>query len=143
MGVLQYSLLIVKVAFTVISEKNCYENNQQPLKNVEQTNRRSEGQTGKSDFTGSSVYGVQYTKLDHICLLNILLIYLDIGCIPYQTMFNWVIQSRVSKISVKDMHILFSYEGVLIAPSTLQHNHLGHPFSMYATFFEKLLFLIP
>ena len=30
---------------------------------------------------------------------------------------------RASRISVKDMHILFAYRGILITSSTLQHNH--------------------
>ena len=60
-------------------------------------------------------------NLDHICLLNLLLIYLDTGCIPYPTMFIRVIQSRVSQISVKYMHILFSCGGILITSSTLQY----------------------
>ena len=47
-------------------------------------------------------------KLDHIYLLNILLINFDIGCSPCQTMFNCVIQSRVSQILVKYIHILIS-----------------------------------
>ena len=38
-------------------------------------------------------------------------------------MFNYVIQSRVSQTSVKDIHILFLFGGILITSSTLQHNH--------------------
>ena len=86
-------------------------------------NQKNEGQTDNSDLTVSFVYGVQYTKLGHNCLLNVLLICLDIICIPYQTMSNCDIQSRFSQISAKTIHILFSYEGILITSSTLQHNH--------------------
>ena len=37
-------------------------------------------------------------------------------------MFNCIIQSRIPQMSVEDIHILFSYEGVLWS-STFQHNH--------------------
>ena len=48
--------------------------------------------------------------------------YPDIGSIRYRTMFNCIIQSRIPQMSVEDLHILFSYEGVLRS-STFQHNH--------------------
>ena len=62
-------------------------------------------------------------KPNHICLLNILLIYLDKGSIPYQIMFTDLIQSRVSQISVKEMHISFLYGGILKTSCTLQNRH--------------------
>ena len=48
--------------------------------------------------------------------------YPDIGSIHYRTMFNCIIHSRIPQMSVEDIHILFSYEGVLRS-STFQHNH--------------------
>ena len=39
--------------------------------------------------------------------------YPDNGSIRYRTMFNCIIQSRISQLSVEDNHILFSYEGPL------------------------------
>ena len=48
--------------------------------------------------------------------------YPDIGSIRYRTMFNCTIQSRIPQLSIEDIHILFSYEGVLRS-STFQHNH--------------------
>ena len=48
--------------------------------------------------------------------------YPDIGSIGYRNMFNCIIQSRMPQMSVEDIHILFSYEGVLRS-STFQYNH--------------------
>ena len=48
--------------------------------------------------------------------------YPDIGSIRYRTIFNCIIQSRIPQMSVEDIHILFSYEGVL-SSSAFQHNH--------------------
>ena len=48
--------------------------------------------------------------------------YPDIGTIRFRTMFNCIIQSRIPQMSVEDIHILFSYEGVLRS-SAFQHNH--------------------
>ena len=48
--------------------------------------------------------------------------YSDIGSIHYRTMFNCIIQSRIPQMSAEDIHILFSYEGVLRS-STFQYNH--------------------
>ena len=65
--------------------------------NVQMTNERSEVHVGKSDFTGPFVYGSAIYKTGSYVFLNMLLIYLDIGCIPYQTMFNCVIQLKFSQ----------------------------------------------
>ena len=48
--------------------------------------------------------------------------YPNIGNIRYRTMFNCIIQSKISQMSVEDTHILFSNEAVLRF-STFQHNH--------------------
>ena len=48
--------------------------------------------------------------------------YPNIGSIRYLSMFSCIIQSRISQMSVEDIHILFSYQGVLRS-STFQHNH--------------------
>ena len=39
--------------------------------------------------------------------------YSDTGSIRCRTMFNCIIQSRIPQMSVEDIHILLSYEGVL------------------------------
>ena len=48
--------------------------------------------------------------------------YPDINSVPYRTMFNCIIHSRISQMSVEDIHILFSYDGVLRS-YTFQHNN--------------------
>ena len=48
--------------------------------------------------------------------------YPDIGSIRCRTMFNCIIQSRISQMSVEDIHILFSYKRVLRS-SSFQYNH--------------------
>ena len=48
--------------------------------------------------------------------------YPDLGSTRYRTMFNCIIQSKIPQITVEDIHILFSYEGVSRS-STFQHNH--------------------
>ena len=41
--------------------------------------------------------------------------YRENSSIRYRTMFNCIIQSRISQLSVEDNHILFSYEGPLLS----------------------------
>ena len=48
--------------------------------------------------------------------------YPDIGSIRYRSVVNYIIQSRISQMSLEEIHILFSYEGVLRS-STFEHNH--------------------
>ena len=48
--------------------------------------------------------------------------YPDIGSIRYRTMFNPNIQSRILQMLVEDIHIMFSYEG-LLRSSNFQHSH--------------------
>ena len=48
--------------------------------------------------------------------------YPDIASIRCRTMFNCIIQSRISQMSVEDIHILFSY-GRVLRSSTFQYNH--------------------
>ena len=48
--------------------------------------------------------------------------YSDLDSIRYRIMFNCIIQSRIPQMSLKDIDILFSYEGVLRS-STFQHKH--------------------
>ena len=75
------------------------------MKNNELANRRKEVRTD-SDFIGLCLLGSSIQrKLDRICLLNILLIYLDI-------MFKCVIQSRVFKISVIIRTFIFIWRHV-------------------------------
>ena len=46
----------------------------------------------------------------------------DQGSILYRTIFNYIITSRIPQMSAEDIHILFSFEGVLKS-STFQYNH--------------------
>ena len=123
------SLFIVGLGFTDILKKNYYEKIQEKLIKLllKMLNRSTKGVKHRQTivilqdllFKGANMQ----RKPNHICLLNILLIYLDKGSIPYQIMFTDLIQSRVSQISVKEMHISFLYGGLLKTSCTLQNRH--------------------
>ena len=67
-------------------------------------------------------YRRQYWFCRILCLRGPIYKFCLLGCIPHHIMFDYAIQCRVLQTSVKDMHILFSYGGILIISSTLQDN---------------------
>ena len=65
--------------------KNCVRPESPPLRNMLDwpTNKLKDRHTTVI-LQGLLIRGVQYTKLDHICLLNILLVHKEIGCAPHE-----------------------------------------------------------
>ena len=112
----------VGFGFTDILKKNCYLKIQEKLKkpaskkNTQLTNQRSRGESYNNDFSEPFVYwGPTYKGNRTISVIFVFWIYfwvilISLCCIPYHTMFNCVIQSRVSQISAKIMKFYFHVE---------------------------------